>query len=121
MSVQGWIALATLVAAAVAFLRKWLPLEVIALSVPVVLYMTGVLDAHEALQGFASDAVIAIAAVFVLGGGLQESGVTTLLARLLQRLGSGSETRIVLGVMVVAAAVSAFMPNAAAVAILLPA
>ncbi len=121
MPFEGWITLLILAIASVLFFTKWIPFEVTALAVPVTLFLTGVLDTPgEVLSGFASEAVITLGAVFVLGAGLQESGVTTLIARLLQRLAGADELRISVAIMVAACAVSAFMPNAAAVALLLP-
>lgn len=122
MTVEGWITLVILAVASVLFYKRWLPLEVTALSLPLVLFATGVLTKPaDIFKGFGSTAVITLAALFVIGAGLQESGVTTLVARALQGLGGSDELRLSLVVMIFAVAVSAFMPNAAAVALLLPA
>ncbi len=122
MSLHGWIALGTLLAAAVLFLTRWLRLEYVALGIPVVLYATRTVpEAEVALRGFGSHAVVALASVFVLGAGLQESGVAALLSRGMARLGGGSEGRLVAVVCLAAASLSAFMMNAAVVAVLLPA
>lgn len=122
MEVHGWVALATLVAAAVLFLTKRLPIGVTALSIPVVLVATGTLaDASEGLAGFGSHAVVAIGSIFVVGAALQESGVATLMARGLQRLAGPSETWLIVLVMTGTAVLSAVMNNAAVVALLLPA
>ena len=121
MDIHGWIALGTLAAAVVLFISKWLPLEVTSLAIPVVLALTGTLGVDEAFSGFGSRAVVALGAIFVLGEALRESGVATLLARLLERVGGRSETRLVLSVMVAAALLSAFMSNTATVAVFLPA
>ena len=121
MELHGWIALAVLVVAAILFLTRKLPLEATALGIPVVLFATGTVpDANVALQGFGNQAVIAIAAVFVLGAGLQESGVAALLGRVMQRLGGRSEARLILVICVTVAGLSAFMSNAATLAVLLP-
>jgi di/tricarboxylate transporter len=121
MDVHGWIALAVLIAAAFLFISRLIPIEATALGIPVVLFATGTVpDAGAALQGFGNQAVIAIAAVFVMGAGLQESGVGALMARQIQRMGGKSEARLVLVVCVATAGLSAFMSNAAVVAILLP-
>ena len=118
---QGWIALATLACATTLFITKWLPIPVTALSIPVVLYATNVLtDARDALRGFSSQAALAIAAIFVLGAGLKESGVATLMARGLQRAAGKSEALLVALLMLACGLLSAFMSNAAVVAILLP-
>ena len=121
LDIHGWLALATLVVAVVLFVTKWVPIPVTALSIPVVLYATGVLpDSKDALSGFGNQAALAIAAVFVLGAGLRETGVATLIARGLQRVGGRNETRLVVALMLACGTLSAFMSNAAVVAILLP-
>lgn len=121
LPVEGWIALGTLAAATTLFITKKLPIPVTALAIPVVLYATRVLpDAKDALRGFGSQAALAIAAVFVLGAGLKESGVATLMARGLQRVGGKSEPVLVALLMLACGLLSAFMSNAAVVAILLP-
>jgi di/tricarboxylate transporter len=122
MDVHAWIAVATLVVAMVLFISKLIPLEATALSIPVVLAVTGTIDpAGAALKGFGNNAVIALGAIFVLSAGLQESGVATLMGRLLQRLGGKSEWRLVLLIMITTAVLSAIMSNAATVAVFLPA
>jgi di/tricarboxylate transporter len=121
MDIHGWIALATLVGAVVLFLTKWAPLEMTALSIPVVLGLSGTVAPAGALSGFGNHAVIALGAIFVIGAGLQESGIATLLARAIERLASRSEARILLIVMITTAVLSAFMSNAATVAVFLPA
>ncbi len=122
MDLHGWIAVGTLGAAAVLFVTKWLPIGVTALAIPVVLVVTGVIEnPSDALTGFGSQAVITIGSIFVVGAALQESGVATLMARGLQRLGGGSEVWLIGLVMIGAALLSAIMNNAAAVALLLPA
>ena len=44
MTLEGWIAVGILLVAATLFVRKWLPVEVTALAIPVALIATGVLD-----------------------------------------------------------------------------
>ncbi len=122
MDVHGWIAIATLAAAMVLFLTKWLPFGITALGIPVVLVATGTLpNPDDGLLGFGSHAVVAIGSIFVVGQALQESGVTTLVARGLQRMAGPSEAWLVTSVMVATACLSSIMNNAAAVALLLPA
>lgn len=122
MDLEPWIAVATLVVAAFLFITKLLPIGVTALSIPVVLVATGVIsDPTDALKGFGNHAVIAIASIFVVGGALQESGVATLMARGLQRVAGRNEGWLLVVVMLATASLSAFVNNAAAVALLLPA
>ena len=48
MEIHAWIAIATLVAAMVLFISKLIPLEATALSIPVVLAVTGTFSPAEA-------------------------------------------------------------------------
>lgn len=125
MDIHAWIAIATLVVAMVLFISKLIPLEATALSIPVVLAVTGTVNpAEAALRGFGNNAVIALGGIFVLSAGLKESGVATLMGRLLERFGGKSgkgEWRLVLLIMITTCVLSAIMSNAATVAVFLPA
>lgn len=122
MSIHEIIAIGTLIAAVVLFITEAIPLAMTALAIPVVLAATGTLESpDQALVGFGNSAVIALAAIFVLGAGLKESGVATLMARGLLRVGGRSELRLVVTIMAAVAVLSAFMSNAATVAVFLPA
>ncbi|NWH06345.1 SLC13 family permease [Desulfobacter latus] len=122
MDIHAWIAVATLLTAMVLFISKLIPLEATALSIPVVLAVTGTVNpAEAALRGFGNSAVIALGAIFVLSAGLQESGVATLMGRMLERFGGKKEWRLVLLIMVTTCVLSAIMSNAATVAVFLPA
>ena len=59
-----------LVAAAVMLVWEPVPSAVIALSIPVVLAMTGVLTVNEALSGFSHPAVALSSRTFVIGAAL---------------------------------------------------
>jgi di/tricarboxylate transporter len=122
MDVHAWITVATLFGAVVLFFTKWIPMEATALSIPVVLVATGTLpDPELALKGFSNHAVIAIGAIFILGEGLKESGVATLMARGIERLAGRHQTRAIGIIMVAVAVLSSFMSSAATVAVFLPA
>lgn len=121
MTFHGWVSLGVLALAAVLFLTRWVRLELVALGIPVLLFVTGAVpEVDQALAGFGNQAVIAIAAVFVLGAGIQESGVAAALARVVERASGSSESRILALVCTAVIVLSAFMSNAATVAVLLP-
>lgn len=121
MDAHALIAIGTLVAAVTLFVTRWIPVEATALSIPVVLAVTGVIDPPEGvLSGFSSHAIVALGSIFIVGAGLRDSGVAAWMARGLERLGGTAEWRTILAVMAAGAGLSAFMPNAAAVAVLLP-
>lgn len=122
MDIHAWIAIATLVVAMVLFISKLIPLEATALSIPIVLAFTGTVSPPEiALRGFGSTAVISLAAIFVISAGLKESGVATLMGRLLERFGGKHELRLALLLSVTTCVLSAIMSNTATVAVFLPA
>jgi len=121
MGFDGWIAVAILLGAGVVFVRKWAPPEVVALGIPVLLAVSGTLpDPLDALKGFGNPAVIALGAIFVVGAGLQESGLAAYIARGILRLSGESHGKIVLFLMASTAAVSGFMSNVASTAFFLP-
>ena len=122
MEMHAWIAIATLVAAMVLFISKLIPLEATALSIPVVLAVTGTISpAEAALRGFGNSAVIALGAIFVISAGLKDSGVATLMGRILERLGGKKEWSLVLLIMLSACVLGTFMSNTATVAVFMPA
>ncbi len=51
MDIHAWIAIATLVVAMILFISKLIPLEATALSIPVVLAVTGTVTPAEAVLG----------------------------------------------------------------------
>jgi len=121
MELDGWIAVAILVGAGVTFVRRWAPPEAVALGIPVLLAVTGIFDDPlVALQGFGNPAVIALGAIFVVGAGLQGSGLAAYVARGILRVSGQSENKILLLLMSSTAAVSGFMSNAASTALFLP-
>ena len=95
--------------------------DLVALLVIVVLGVTGVLTAQETFSGFSRSAVITIMAIFILAEGLQRTGVTDQVGRLLVRVAGRKEGWLASGVMMAGAFLSLFMNNIAAAAVLLPA
>jgi di/tricarboxylate transporter len=95
--------------------------DLVALLVALALGATGVLTSQESFSGFSRSAVITLLAVFILAQGLERTGVTERVGRLLVRLAGAGERRLVLAVMVAGAALSLVMNNIAAAAVLLPA
>ncbi|MCP4093764.1 MAG: SLC13 family permease [Planctomycetes bacterium] len=121
MTPHAWVTLAIMAIAAVLFITRIVRLEIVAMCIPISLYLTGALpNVPDVLSGFGNHAVIAIGAVFVLSAGIEESGVAAWMARGVQRAGGSSESRILALVCSAVAILSAFMSNAATVAVLLP-
>ncbi len=93
--------------------------DVVALIALFVSVITGVVPARDAFQGFADPAVVTVAAVLVLSGAIRSSGLLDVILRpILPKLKQPDVQVISLSFMV--AALSAFMNNVGALAIMLP-
>ncbi len=93
--------------------------DMVALLALVVGVVAGVVPGGEAFRGFGHPAVVTVAAVLVLSRGLTESGATAMVATALQPLFRRQSTHIA-GLSGVAAALSGFMNNVGALALLMP-
>ena len=69
------LVLAIVAAAVVLFVTEWVRYDLVALIVLLLLALTGLITSTEAIQGFSNPAVITIAAVLVLSGGLYRTGI----------------------------------------------
>lgn len=103
------------------FIWGRIQVELVALLSLLALVLTGILDASQAMAGFGDPTVVMIAALFVVGEGLSRTGVTGWLGDRLLDWAGGSETRLLVLMMLGAALLSAFISNTGTVATLLPA
>lgn len=94
--------------------------DVIALLVLGALALGGLVTPAEALSGFSSPAVVTIWAVFILSGALSRSGVASRIGRYVLRFAGDGEVRLIIGIMLTAGLMSAFINNVGATALLLP-
>jgi di/tricarboxylate transporter len=102
------------------FVSERLRVDVTAMLLLLALVLTGVLDARQALSGFASEPAIIVAAVFVISGGLAATGITERLGRWISRAAGRSESRAIGVVMPAVAALSAFTHHVMVTAMMLP-
>ena len=58
----------------VAFIREWVPPDLVALSTTAVLLLSGVLSTSEVLDVFSNPGVITVGAMFVLSAALERTG-----------------------------------------------
>lgn len=102
------------------FVSERLRVDVTAMLILLALVLTGILDARQALSGFASEPAIIVAAVFVISGGLAATGITERLGLWIGRAAGRSEARGVAVVMPAVAALSAFTHHVMVTAMMLP-
>ncbi len=116
-----WIVLFILVAALVLFVTEWLRVDVVAFAVVVALALTGVLTPEQAFAGFSNPAVLTIAALFIIGGAVMNSGLAGALGRRVLQVAGENELRLIIVLMIAVALLSSIMSDTGTVAVLLPA
>ncbi len=116
-----WIALFILAGAILLFITEWLRVDVVALLVVVALMLTGLLTPQEALAGFSNPAVLTIAALFVIGGGVLQTGLAGQIGESILKIAGTGTRRLIVVIMLAVALMSGFMSDTGTVAVLLPA
>jgi len=103
------------------FVSELLRVDVIAILIMLSLAWLRLVKPAEAFSGLASNAVVSIIAVMILGYGVDRSGVMNRITRPIMRAAGSSEKKLISLVSAVVGAISAFMQNIGATALFLPA
>jgi len=102
------------------FVTELVRLDVAAICVMVLVGLLGLVPADQIFSGFASNAVIAIIAVMILGAGLDRTGVMNVVSSFIVRVGGPSESRIRSMLSATVGVTSSFMQNVGATALFMP-
>ncbi|HEY98580.1 MAG TPA: SLC13 family permease [Dehalococcoidia bacterium] len=108
------------IAAMAMFIWGKVRIDVIALCVLVLLFVLGLIESEHVLYGLANQATVTLAAMFIISEGLVRTGLVEWTARKLDHLAGKTELRLMLFLSLTAAILSAFIINAAIVAIFIP-
>lgn len=95
-------------------------IDVVALLAMLALVWTGSITPEQARSGFASNAVLAIIGVMIMGRGLYRSGITEQIAKFILQVAGTGKRRILSTVSVTVGVMSGFMQNIGAAALFLP-
>ncbi len=106
--------------AVVLFVWNRLPVEAVALGVPLSLWATGVLTIEQAVSGFGETTVLFIAALFVVSEGLDSTGVTAWAGQQLIAKAGTSQRRLLVLMMLLVALLTSVISVNGAVAALVP-
>jgi di/tricarboxylate transporter len=120
MSTDLAVVLVLLAAAVAMFVTDKPRMDAVALIMLVILPFTGAVTVNEALAGFSDSNIVLIAALFVIGDGLVRTGVARRVGDWLNATAGGSETRLLVLLMLAVAGLGAFMSSTAVVAIFIP-
>jgi di/tricarboxylate transporter len=120
LNLQQWAFVAILLAAVVLLLTERIRNDVVAVLIVLALAASRVLTPREALAGFSSEPALVVAAIFVLGAGLQATGLSDRLGAWIGRLAGGGWARAVAVLMSSVALLSAFTHHVTTTAAMLP-
>lgn len=82
--------------------------------------LSGLADVNRLFDGFASNAVVSIIAVMIIGAGLDKTGLMSKVAAIILKYGGSTEKRIVPIISGTVGFISSFMQNVGAAALFLP-
>lgn len=94
--------------------------DIVALISMLSLFLTGILDASETLSGFSNPTVIMIAALFIVGEGIAQTGWTALAGKKFVEWAGKSVPKLLIIVTLGAGVLSGFVSNTGTVATLTP-
>jgi di/tricarboxylate transporter len=120
MSIEALIVLAVIVIAVVLFATEILSIDLVAVMILSALVLSGVISPAEGVAGFSNAATITVAAMFVLCAALLKTGGMQLLSVHLATLFKRNFMLGMFAMMMLVAAISAFINNTPVVAIFIP-
>jgi di/tricarboxylate transporter len=121
MTVEIIIVLIILISVILLLVLDLFRIDVVALLCLLALSWSGILEAPEVLSGFASNAVIAMLSVMILGHGIAKSGIMDRFSKRVADFAGDSRPKITAVMATAAGSMSAVIQNIGAAALLLPA
>lgn len=94
--------------------------DLVAVGALLSLMVCDILTPTEALSGFSNTVVIMMIGLFVVGGGIFQTGLAEMASRNLLKLAGKNEIRLLVTVMLVTSLFGAFVSNTGTVAVMLP-
>ena len=114
------ITLIILLVSAALFVSGKVRSDLVALCALLALILFQILTPAEGLAGFSNSTVIMMIGLFIVGGGIFQTGLAKMIGGQVIRLAGTSETKLFLLVMLVTAFIGAFVSNTGTVALMLP-
>jgi di/tricarboxylate transporter len=114
------LTLAITAGALVLFMWDRVRADVVGLIVMAALIVSGLVTPQQGISGFSNEAMITVAAMFVLSAGLSRTGTIDRIGRLVARFSGKSEIRLLLASIAIAVPLSAFINNTPVVVMMIP-
>ena len=115
-----WITIAILAVAIIFFVTGKVRSDLVALCALLALLVFQILTPEEGLSGFSNSTVIMMVGLFVVGGGIFQTGLAKMISSKILKLAGKSELRLFLLVVLTTACIGAFVSNTGTVALMLP-
>ena len=109
-----------LLVSAILFVSGKVRSDLVALCALLALLLCQILTPSEALSGFSNTTVIMMIGLFIVGGGIFQTGLAKMIGSKVMTLAGNSELRLFLLVMTVTSAIGMFVSNTGTVALMLP-
>ena len=109
-----------LLVSAILFVTGKVRSDLVALCALLALLLCQILNPTEALSGFSNTTVIMMIGLFIVGGGIFQTGLAKMIGSKVMTLAGNSELRLFLLVMIVTSAIGMFVSNTGTVALMLP-
>ena len=114
------ITLSILIIAAALFVSGKVRSDLVAICSLLALLLAQILTPAEGLSGFSNSTVIMMVGLFIVGGGIFQTGLAKMIGSKVMTLAGNSELRLFLLVMIVTSAIGMFVSNTGTVALMLP-
>ena len=114
------ITLIILLISAALFVSGKVRSDLVAICALLALLLFQILGPAEALAGFSNTTVIMMVGLFIVGGGILQTGLAKMIGGQVIKLAGTSETRLFLLVMLVTALIGGFVSNTGTIALMLP-
>ena len=109
-----------LLVSAILFVSGKVRSDLVAICALLALLLCQILNPEEALSGFSNSTVIMMIGLFIVGGGIFQTGLAKMIGSKVMTLAGKSELRLFILVMIVTAAIGMFVSNTGTVALMLP-
>ena len=114
------LTLGALVVVAFFFITEAFPIAFAAMCLPPYFAISGIMPFKEAYAGLMDTNVILFGGMFVVGGAMFQTGLAQKIGLSAVKIAGGSESKLLIAVMIMTGAMSAFLSNTGTVAVLMP-
>ena len=117
---QAWLTIGVLAIGAYMFATEVVPIAITAMLMPVYFSLSGIMTFSKAFAGLSNSTVVLFGGMFIVGAAMFETGLAQRIGMAVVKAAAGSETKLLLGIMILTGVMSAFLSNTGTVAVLMP-